>query len=302
MNIDAPGKITDRITLLGKKESNLYLVEGRDQSALLGGGMAYIAPDVSRQLRDLGVAEEKISHIIIHHAHFDHVGAVPFLRRRWPGATVHASARARELLASPKIVDSVIAFNQALLEQNAPDFPAAEANLNRAGFTVDQVLSEGDVISLGDLDLEILEVPGHSSCSIAVYIPREKALAASDAGGIPYGGDIFASANSNFDQYQASLQKMARLDVDIFLAEHYGASVGEEGRTYIPRSIEAARRTREALEKIYSRVGDEQKATEEVTDYFMSNAAGYFLPREVMAMVAGQMIRFIARTASSRPR
>ena len=132
MNISAPGKITDRITLLGRTESNIYLVEGRKESAVLGGGMAYIAPDVHRQLNDFGVDERKITHIIIHHAHFDHVGLVPCLRRRWPWAAVHASARAGELLSAPKVVDSVIAYNQALLRQYAPDFPTDDANLNPA--------------------------------------------------------------------------------------------------------------------------------------------------------------------------
>ena len=294
MIIDTPGKVTERITLLGKRESNIYLIEGDRGSAVLGGGMAYIAPDVSAQMAEFGVDEKKISHLIIHHAHFDHVGVIPFLHRRLPWAKVHASGRARELLSTPKVLDSIIAYNQGLLDLNAPDFPAGEAGLDQEGFRVDNVVKEGDEIDLGNLTLRFLEVPGHSSCSMAVYMPEIKALSASDAGGIPYGDNIFTSANSNFDLYQSSLQKMAALEVETYLAEHYGASVGEQARTYIVRSIESAGQTREVLENVYNRVKDQQKAAEEVTDFFMNHAAGYFLPREVMSMVAGQMVRFIA--------
>ena len=34
----------------------------------------------------------------------------------------------------------------------------------------------------------------------------------------------------------------------------------------------------------------------ELTDLFMKNAPDYFLPKEVMAMVIGQMMRYIAKS------
>ncbi|MFH1985036.1 MAG: MBL fold metallo-hydrolase [Pseudomonadota bacterium] len=295
MIFDQPGKVTERIWLVGRRESCAYLVGGGGDYALLGGAMAYVAPDVLAQIAAFGIGEKEIRRIVILHSHFDHCGMVPFLKRRWPWAVVTASERGRDLLKKQKVVDSIELLNRAMIAQNGLADGGQKLDLGFFGMDVDAVVKDGDVLACSDLSLQILEVPGHSSCSIAVYVPEEKALFASDAGGIPVGDRVFTAANSNFDRYQQSLEKMARLDVEIHLAEHYGALAGEAGRGFSKKAMTAAAETREALEAAYAESRDEATATEAVTDLMMDGAPLGFLPREVVAMVAGQMVRFIAK-------
>jgi glyoxylase-like metal-dependent hydrolase (beta-lactamase superfamily II) len=160
---------------------------------------------------------------------------------------------------------------------------------------VDDTVSGGDVVNWGGVELQIIDAPGHSSCSIGVYMPEDRALFASDAGGIPFGDGIFASGNSNFTKYQQSLERFAAYDVEIHLAEHYGAFTGEEGRSFMKRSIESAKRTRRYLEESYARTGDIKESTAELTELIMEEAQGYFLPKPVMEMVVEQMVRHIAK-------
>lgn len=299
MIFDTPGKITERIWLVGRRESCAYIVGGEDDYALLGGAMAYAAPDVLDQLKRFGIDETRIRRIVILHSHFDHCGMVPFLKRRWPWAVVTASAKSKELLQKPNVVASIAAFNQAMIAQSGLTDSTEASDLRFDGIDVEAVVGEGDVLACSDLSLEILEVPGHSSCSIAVYIPGEKALFASDAGGIPFGDRIFTAANANFDLYQQSLEKMAAKDVAIHLAEHYGARSGEEGRRFLGEAMAAAAETRRALEATYAETRDEARTTAIVTDRIMAQAPEGFLPREVVAIVAGQMVHFIAKTMST---
>ena len=240
MVFDTPGKITDRIWLVGRRESCAYLVGGGNEYALLGGAMAYVAPDVLEEVEAFGIDEHKIQRIVILHSHFDHCGMVPFLKRRWPWATVTASQKSQDLLRKQKVIDSIEMLNQAMIAQNGLSEKGQSLDLRFSDIEVETVVSDGEVLTCSDLSLEILEVPGHSSCSIAVYIPEEKALFASDAGGIPFGDKIFTAANANFDLYQQSLEKMAAKDIDIHLAEHYGALSGEKGRQFLRRAIAAA--------------------------------------------------------------
>jgi len=299
MVFDEPGKITDRIWLVGRRESCAYIVGGEDEYALLGGAMAHVAPDVLEQLKNFGIDESRIRRIVILHSHFDHCGMVPFLKRRWPWAEVTASARSRELLQKPKVVESIAAFNQAMIASSGLPDSARGLDLRFEGIDVEAVAGDGDVLTCSDISLEILEVPGHSSCSIAVYIPEEKALFASDAGGIPFGDKIFTAANANFDLYQQSLEKMAARDVALHLAEHYGARSGEEGRRFLQDAMAAAAETRKALEATYAETGDEAKTAAIVTDRIMAEAPAGFLPREVVAIVAGQMVHYIAKTRAA---
>jgi len=295
--IEEPGYVTERILLLGRRESCVYLLEGDNEYAILGGGMAYIVPDLVRQLGEYEIDESRIKRIIILHSHFDHCGIVPFFKKRWPHVKITASSRAKELLATKKVIDSIEFLNQVLIMKYGFEDKAKELDLSFTGVDVEDVVKDGDILPCGDLSMEMIEVPGHSSCSVAVYVREEKAMFASDAGGVPFGDQVFTAANSNFDKYVESLHKMARYETDIYLAEHYGARTGEDGREYLQKSMVSAKETRQILEESIARTKDIKKSTKEITEMLTKNAPAGFVPKEVIAMVTEQMLRYIS-TAS----
>ena len=294
MIIEEPGYVTDRILLLGRRESSVYLLKGENEYTVLGGGMTYIVPDLIRQLDEYRIDESLIKRIIILHSHFDHCGIVPFFKRRWPWVSVTASGRAKELLAAEKVINNIEFLNQVLLMKYGLKKEAEELALSFKGVFVDEVVKDKDVLACDGLSMEIIEVPGHSSCSIAVYVREEKALFASDAGGVPFGEHVFTAANSNFDKYVESLHKMARFETDIHLSEHYGARTGKEGRTFLQKSIASAKETRLILEESIARTGDVKKSTKEITDMLTKNAPTGFIPKEVIALVTEQMLRYVS--------
>ncbi len=297
MRITQPGWITDRILLLGKEESNVYLLKGEEYT-IVGGGMITIVPDVLEQLGAFGIEASRITRLLILHTHFDHCGTAPFFARRWPHLKVVSSKRGKELLANPKVVESISFLSKAAIAEASMEEKAKELNLTFDGVEVHETADGGDRVNWGGIELAIIDAQGHSSDSIAAYMPSEKALFASDAGGIPFGDDVFAAGNSNFSKYEKTLEHFLEYDVDIHLAEHYGAFTGEDAKRFMPRSIEAARETRKLMEESYARTGDAEASTKELTDLIMERAPEYFLPREVMAMVIGQMMRYIAKTHS----
>jgi glyoxylase-like metal-dependent hydrolase (beta-lactamase superfamily II) len=182
MVIENPGFVTDRILLLGRKESCVYLLKGRREYVLLGGGAAFIVPDVNHQLKKFNIEEKKINRIVILHSHFDHCGIVPFFKKQWPWAKISASPRAKELLTKPEVVKNISSLNQLLLDEYGLEKLAGKMGIEFDRIHVDDVVKEGDVLVCDDLSMEVIDVPGHSSCSIAVYVPQEKAMFASDAG------------------------------------------------------------------------------------------------------------------------
>lgn len=299
MIIKEPGPVTDRIVLLGTEESTVYLLKGDGEYALIGGGMTYIVPDVIKQIAKLGIDEERIKRLVFLHAHFDHCGIITYFKKRWPWAVVTASRRAKEILSKPNVVASIDFMNRALLEQH--DMVKKGETLGLIPFAIDieETPGDGDTLTCGGLSMKFLYVPGHSSCSMAVYVPEEKAMFTSDAGGIPFGDLIMTAANSNFDLYQESLEKMASYDVEVHLAEHYGARTGEEGRSYLQRSIDSASEYRTLLEESLKQTGDADESTRLITDRILSEAPEYFLPREVLTMVVGQMLKYLWSTLKS---
>ncbi len=288
------GKVCDRLWYLGREESGIYLLEGEDSSLILSGGMSYLAPVVVEQLKDFGINEQKINNLIILHAHFDHVGLVPFFKRRYQQLEVFALARAWEILGSNKAVETINSFSHLVAErmgfsQWLDDFDLDWRD-DVTGFTV----SEGSRIELGGLGIRVLETPGHSSCSLSAYCPEIKALFPSDAGGVPFGEAIIPAGNSNYTQYQKSLEKLSDLPVDFLCADHYGYVTGDEAKNYIQKSIEAAKQHRADIEAIYHLRRSIDETVNDILDKVYKNYPGYFLPREIYSGVYRQTVRHIA--------
>jgi glyoxylase-like metal-dependent hydrolase (beta-lactamase superfamily II) len=288
------GRICDRLWYLGREESGIYLVEGKTGSLIVSGGMSYLAPLVSSQIHDFGIDEKQIGKLLILHSHFDHVGLVPFFKRRYPDLEVYASSRAWEILHMPKGIETINRFSRLVAERMGLSGRIEGCDLEWRDDVSGTVVSEGVTIDLGGMTVQILETPGHSSCSISAYVNEIRALFPSDGGGIPYGEMILPSGNSNFTQYQQSLEKLKTLTIDIFCADHYGYVTGREAETYICRSIDAAREKRTMIETLFRRTGSVEKTVNELLEEIYTRHPDYFLSPEISAGVYRQTVRHIA--------
>jgi 2-aminobenzoylacetyl-CoA thioesterase len=294
MRVRKPGKIRDHLWFLGSEESCVYLLEGRDDSMLVSGGLSYLVPDILRQFKEFHIDETRIAKLLILHAHFDHVGIVPFFKRRDPKLEVYASARGWEILQMPKAIQTINRFSRSVAKRSGKEEALAAYDLDWRGEITGTSVSEGDRVDLGNLEVLMIETPGHSSCSISAYVPRLKTLFASDAGGIPYRDKIMASGNSNFTQYQQNLEKLGDLDVEYVCADHYGVVAGEEAGDFIRQTMEVARQERSLMEEAYQRTKDIQVAAKELTDHYYNQYPDWVVSPEIVEGVYRQMVRHIA--------
>jgi 2-aminobenzoylacetyl-CoA thioesterase len=299
MRVRKPGKIRDHLWFLGSEESCVYLLEGRDDSMLVSGGLSYLVPDILRQFKEFHIDETRITKLLILHAHFDHVGIVPFFKRRNPKLEIYASARGWEILQMPKAVQTINNFSLSVARRSGKEGVLAAYDLDWRGEITGNSISEGDRVDLGNLEVLMIETPGHSTCSVSAYVPKLKALFASDAGGIPYKDKILASGNSNFTQYQKNLEKLRDLDVEFVCADHYGYVTGEEAGDFIRQTMEVARQERSLMDEAYRRTKDIQIAAKELTDYYYNQYPDWVVSPEIVEGVYRQMIRHIAGAGTS---
>lgn len=299
MRIRIPGKVHDGLWFLGREESGVYLLEGTREAMLISGGMGYLVPDVLQQMEDFGLESERIRKILILHAHFDHVGIIPYLKRLQPDIEVIASKRGWEILSTPKARKTINDFGRIVAERIGALDVYENYDLDWRDDITGTVVGDGDRIDLGDTSVQVYETPGHSSCSISAYVPEMRALFPSDGGGIPFRQTILSSGNSNYTKFQESLEKLKDVDVAYLCADHYGYVVGDEARDYIGRSIKLAQEHRYLMEDCYLRTGSIDAAAKEMVDSFFAEYPDYFLSREIFEGVYRQMVRHVALSMDS---
>jgi glyoxylase-like metal-dependent hydrolase (beta-lactamase superfamily II) len=295
MRIRKPGKIGEYLWYLGCEESGLYLLAGSDESMIISGGLSYILPDVLQQIREFGIKEDRIRKLLILHAHFDHVGVVPFLKRRIPDLQIYGSSRAWEILKMPKAISTINEFSRMVTARMGRDEDCSGFDLEWRDDVDGASVSEGDRIGVDDIEVQIFETPGHSSCSISAYVPQIKALFPSDGGGIPYRETIITPGNSNFTLFQQSLEKLKDLDVEHLCADHYGYIVGEEAGDFIQQTIQMAKENRTLMEEAYLRRRDVESAAHELVTAFYESYPDYVLSKEIFEGIYRQMVRHIAK-------
>ncbi len=85
-----------------------------------------------------------------------------------------------------------------------------------------QMLSEGDVIRVGDYAFECVETPGHTLGHTCLYEPTHKLFIAGDhlLDGITPNIQCWAEGRNPLKQYLASLAKVRPYDVDLVLPGH----------------------------------------------------------------------------------
>ena len=299
MRIRTPGKIREQLWFLGSEESCVYLLEGQDESILVSGGMSYLVPDLLKQFEAFHIDETRITKLLILHSHFDHVGIVPFFKRRNSKMEIYASGRAWGILHMPKAIRTINQFSRSVAGRMGREGVYDSYDLDWRDDIKGNALSQGDRVDLGKLEVQIIETPGHSSCSISAYAPKFKALFASDAGGVPYRDRIVAPGNSNFTQYQQNLERLKELDVEYVCADHYGYVAGDEASDFIPQTIEAAKEERLILEEAYRRTGDIRIAAKELTKEYYQKYPDWIVSPEIEEGVFRQMLRHIAGTIPS---
>ncbi len=294
VRIRKPGRVKEGLWFLGREETGVYLLMGSQESMIISGGMSYIVPDLLQQMTDFNIDERRITRLLILHSHFDHVGIVPFMKRRLSQTEVYASERAWEILTMEKAIRTINEFSRTVARRMRREEVYSTYDLEWRDDVTGKVVRDGDHLDLGGVTVSILEIPGHSSCSIAAYVPEWKALFPTDGGGIPFRETFITSGNSNYTKYQEGLEKLKSLEVEYYCADHYGYVTGEEAREFIPKTIEMAKKHRVELEEAYRSTGDIDEAAKAMVNSFYDENRGYFLSPEIFIDVYRQMVRHIA--------
>jgi glyoxylase-like metal-dependent hydrolase (beta-lactamase superfamily II) len=234
------GEVRDGFFVTGWSHNPVYLLKGR-KPVLFDGGLALLGK-VYRDAIMSVLNGDSPSVVFITHVHFDHCGAVPFLKKAFPGLRAAASQKAKDILNRPNAVKLIRSLSESA-EQILSGFP--KERLSREPFDpfeVDLVLKDGDEVALEEgLRVRVLSTPGHTWDFTSYYVPEKKILVASESAGCALSsGYIAADGLADFGVYLSSLKRLASIDARILCQGHRYVYLDEDVEAFFKRSLQTA--------------------------------------------------------------
>jgi glyoxylase-like metal-dependent hydrolase (beta-lactamase superfamily II) len=240
-------KLTDEVYLVGGgpftgfgltsgTDSHAYLIDGGSELALLdcGMGAAGSLQDVMRNVEADSCDTELIKQLLLTHYHVDHAG----------GARSFRDALALEVVASSETADALEAGDEDAVGLSS----AKQAGMFPADYVLEPCpvssrLTDGDVVSVGNLRLQFLGTPGHSNGhgSFLLTGGDRTLLFAGDS--VFWSGQILMQATADCDlpAMVASIRRLHGLEFDAFLPGH-GAITLKGGHMHVDMAVAAVDR------------------------------------------------------------
>lgn len=213
-------------------DSHVYLLDGGDGLALIdcGAGTEASAARLVENIERSGYQPSAIDSILLTHFHGDHAGGASQLARE-SGAEVHVHGEAADAISGADEAATGVAAGRA-----AGIYPD---DYRLRPVDVAGRLTDGDVVTCGDLSITTVATPGHcrGHASFLVDVAGIRCLFAGDA--LFWGGQILLQAIPDCDLQAsvASIRRLAELEFDALLPGHGPVTV-QGGHAHAAMALE----------------------------------------------------------------
>lgn len=268
-----------------------FLIDDGKTAILYDSGFAFTGYAVADKIKAV-LGDRKLNYIFLTHSHYDHALGSVYAKQYWPEAKIVAGEYATKIFAK----DSAKAVMRDLDKKFAKTCGVEEYEDLIDNLSVDIPVAEGDVIEAGDLSFTVLNLPGHTKCSIGFYCPEHKLLLACESIGV-YNGkdDVVPSYLVGYQMSMDSIAKVEKLDIEQILVPHFGLVDQETSKLYIQKAKKSAQETAEEIVVMLK----EGKSKEEIAEFFKNKFYhGYIqivYPIDAMELNTGIMINLLER-------
>jgi len=226
------GSVTQLIFVPRLFPMDCYLIEEENGVTLIDACMPSLAKRIDAAIQATG---KPLIRILITHAHDDHIGAIPYLKSKYPNAKIGMSRREAAILKGDRSV-----------QPNEPQTPLKGGMPKKALFAPDFLIEDNDRIG----SLLAVSSPGHSPGHLAFLESETQTLIAGDAfqtkGGLAVSGHLNwtfpfpALATWHTPTAIASAKKLLQLNPSVLAVGHGPALI--QPANMIRRAIEEAGR------------------------------------------------------------
>ena len=198
-------------------DSHVYLIGNPESGdlSIVDAGLTGKGSYKAHAILELGVRPEDIKRIIMTHTHLDHIGCLAELQKNFPEAELWVHSLEADLLE--KGDDRAVYGMEMFKSMCQMQFGLGNSAFK---FKVDRRLEGGETFEIGGMIWDVVFIPGHSMGGIALYEPVAKILIPGDVIYADYAIGRFDLYGADASRLKDSLDRLAKLDVDILLPGH----------------------------------------------------------------------------------
>jgi hydroxyacylglutathione hydrolase len=198
-----------------KLDSNVYLVNGGEEAALIDSGVGVNTERILQNVENEGLDTSKIKKLILTHAHLDHAGGAATLKDIL-GAEVYISEIEAPFLE--KGDEESIGLTVAKKSGVYPN------DFKFRSVKVDNRLRGDEMIRLGKYTMKIIHTPGHSNGSLCILLlgHEKRVLFTGDTIFMNGSISLLNLPDSSLTDYKKGINNLKDLSVDSLIPSHYG--------------------------------------------------------------------------------
>ncbi len=271
------------------------LVFGSEKTLLYDCGMAYCGKytveNIKNKLAEKG--RDKLDYIILSHSHYDHMGALPYIRQAFPDVKVHGSAKAASIFEKPS---AKVLMKELGTSARDLFMPGSQEEILVDGIAVDVILKDGDIIDLGDIKVKALETKGHTDCSMSYAFEPAKLLFASESTGIIEGKDyIHTPFLKDCSDAIASREKCMAYGAEYISLPHFGMLPKDYNETYWRLLAEETEIKREFIRGMMEEGLDDEQMLERYCDKYWDPDMEEVQPKDAFIINSKAIIKAFSK-------
>ena len=232
-----------------------FLIDDGKTTILYDTGFGFTGSAITENVKTY-LKERQLDYIFLTHSHYDHVLGCPYVVRAYPNAKVVAGKYAVDIFHR----DGAKKVMKELDSQFAKTCGITDYEFLGDELKVDIAVDDGDIVRAGDLEFKVMNLPGHTRCSIGFYCEKEGLFLSSESLGVYDGKETILPLFlvSYFDTI-ASIEKIEKLNITSFLAAHCGL-LTEEQKDFFLRNMKFSMQNtaQTILERLKAGFSDEE--------------------------------------------
>lgn len=225
----------------------VYLLIGEEKTALVDCGMVYCANKLIENIKK-ELKERTLDYIFVTHTHYDHIGAIPYIKKEWSNIKIIGSEYGQYVLTRSGALKLIRELGNHSKKVYG-DYKIEDYDDN--DLKIDIVAKDGQEFQLGKMTVKAIETKGHTNCSMSFLVNDNTLFASESLGAITKNKAIYPAFLVSSTEAINSIKKCIDINPKYIYFSHYGFLEKGVREKFLRKSLSSIYNVRENFIKLY---------------------------------------------------